>query len=283
MKVTLFLLTVVIIAAIWIWLGKPKRYTGRKATTADLLAFLAPIQDKLDASRRLAAHITLIELSVDDPTTSKLGGAAYWPKSQLAPVDKKGKALAFLAQIRLDQIPALPDFPSQGLLQFFIQANNSQPDFKIVHWLKLESEFDVIAPSESNALPHTPTQFFRMQFELCEESLSISDFRFDRLYGASNYLYAPEAFAHENGISEDSMTNLLYEQFASSEHKLGGYPFFTQEDPRTEDGMELLFQLNSDDAAQMMWGDLGVANFFIAPSDLRRGDFSRVLFNWDCH
>ena len=122
-----------------------------------------------------------------------------------------------------------------------------------------------------------------MQFELCEESLSISDFRFDRLYGESNYLYALEAFAHENGVSEDSLTNLLYEQFASSEHKLSGYPFFTQEDPRTEDGMELLFQLNSDDAAQMMWGDLGVANFFIAPSDLRRGDFSRVLFNWDCH
>jgi uncharacterized protein YwqG len=31
------------------------------------------------------------------------------------------------------------------------------------------------------------------------------------------------------------------------------------------------------------FGDSGVANFFISPSDLERLDFSRVLYTWDCY
>ena len=30
------------------------------------------------------------------------------------------------------------------------------------------------------------------------------------------------------------------------------------------------------------WGDLGVGNFFINREALKRRDFSRVLYNWDC-
>jgi uncharacterized protein YwqG len=43
----------------------------------------------------------------------------------------------------------------------------------------------------------------------------------------------------------------------------------------------LLLQLDSDE--EMMWGDSGIANFFIDPDDLRRGDFSRVAYHWDCY
>lgn len=31
-----------------------------------------------------------------------------------------------------------------------------------------------------------------------------------------------------------------------------------------------------------MWGDMGVANFFIRREDLLRRDFSRVWYTWDC-
>nr|WP_281402006.1 DUF1963 domain-containing protein [Xanthomonas theicola] len=40
-------------------------------------------------------------------------------------------------------------------------------------------------------------------------------------------------------------------------------------------------QLDSDQA--MMWGDSGIADFFIDPADLHRGDFSPVAYNWDCY
>ena len=34
---------------------------------------------------------------------------------------------------------------------------------------------------------------------------------------------------------------------------------------------------------EMLWGDVGVCKFFIHPQDLAKRDFSKVLYNWDCH
>jgi uncharacterized protein YwqG len=31
-----------------------------------------------------------------------------------------------------------------------------------------------------------------------------------------------------------------------------------------------------------MFGDVGVANFFITEEDLKKKDFSKVIYNWDC-
>ena len=47
--------------------------------------------------------------------------------------------------------------------------------------------------------------------------------------------------------------------------------------------MELLFQLGSSDQFNCMWGDMGVANFFICRDDLKRAEFSSVMYNWDCY
>ena len=33
---------------------------------------------------------------------------------------------------------------------------------------------------------------------------------------------------------------------------------------------------------EIIWGDCGVANFFINQKDLENCDFSKVLYNWDC-
>jgi uncharacterized protein YwqG len=75
--------------------------------------------------------------------------------------------------------------------------------------------------------------------------------------------------------------------FPSTGHKLGGYPYFTQWDPRYDQKYRdanyiLLFQMDSDDDAHIMWGDVGVGNFFIREQDLREGDFSNILYSWDC-
>ena len=66
-----------------------------------------------------------------------------------------------------------------------------------------------------------------------------------------------------------------------------GYPYFTQDDPRPEDSPydTLLFQMDSemsDGIDYIMWGDMGVGNFFIDLEDLKNCDFSRVLYTWDC-
>ena len=75
-------------------------------------------------------------------------------------------------------------------------------------------------------------------------------------------------------------------------HWLLGWPSFTQEDPREPGGPleefgTLLLQIDSvyneeEREYDVLWGDCGVANFFIRREDLENCDFSRVLYNWDC-
>ncbi|MGW54284.1 DUF1963 domain-containing protein, partial [Listeria monocytogenes] len=98
------------------------------------------------------------------------------------------------------------------------------------------------------------------------------------------YELADQIFADEEDKA-DELYNL-----ASEGSQLGGYPFFTQEDPRmyaeNPHHDTLLFQLASEDFDEnrmaIMWGDCGVANFFINKQDLINRDFSNIMYNWDC-
>lgn len=57
----------------------------------------------------------------------------------------------------------------------------------------------------------------------------------------------------------------------------------SQDDPRKyrHDNI-LLLQINSDFNQDIMWGDVGLGNFFIRKEDLKQLNFSNVLYNWDC-
>ena len=71
------------------------------------------------------------------------------------------------------------------------------------------------------------------------------------------------------------------------ESKLREYPAFTQCDPRYYDKNlarfnTLLLQLDCEDECDLMFGYAGVANFFINEEDLKKLDFTKGLYNWDC-
>ena len=38
-----------------------------------------------------------------------------------------------------------------------------------------------------------------------------------------------------------------------------------------------------DRSFEIIWGDCGVANFFINSEALLKKDFSKVIYNWDCY
>lgn len=89
----------------------------------------------------------------------------------------------------------------------------------------------------------------------------------------------PESVSWE--VYEENF-DVISEHYGRGGSQLGGYPYFTQDDPR-EQGTDLvlLFQLDSGD---IVWiGDSGVLNFFITPKQLGARDFSRVWMTWDCH
>jgi len=62
-----------------------------------------------------------------------------------------------------------------------------------------------------------------------------------------------------------------------------------REQARIADAGILLLQLDSDInendryTGKLMWGDSGVANFFITPEDLAKRDFNRTAFMFDYH
>ena len=68
-------------------------------------------------------------------------------------------------------------------------------------------------------------------------------------------------------------------------HKIGGFPNFTQSDVREIGDYEiLLLQIDSEgtEKNEIMWGDCGIANFFIREKDLKELNFEKVIYNWDC-
>lgn len=273
-----------------------KKVRGRAPLDADIDDFLAPYQTALQATKKQVANITLEAMKNDDVFVSKVGGMAYWPEGEPYPADSDGKPLFLLAQIRFDEMPAMPGYPGSGMLQFFIADTDYyganfdgefsehelqiQKDFRVKYWPQLHDATLSVAMRDSDTLPHDPKKPRRMTFRMQDTFISSSDFRFDGIFGG-DFNAVAERYAATKGIKSDDLPEKIWERFLGNGHKIGGYPFFTQTDPRNKPGLELLLQLDSDD--DMMWGDVGVGGFFISADDLQRRDFSRVLYNWDCH
>ena len=260
---------------------------------------LQPHQEALAETYRAKRNLMLLPMVRDDLLTSKLGGRAYWPAGQEFPVTAEGAAMTLLVQIDLAEA-AMPDYPRQGLLQFFISADDfygaglngpmdmdqlAEPrGFRVVHWpLPLATDSGgAPEPQASDSLPFDPTRPRRILFAAGGETIGAHDARFASVAGASIDNIAMR-YAAANGLPQGQLSDVLYESLERFGHKLGGHPDFTQNDPRAPDDADwvLLLQLDSDE--QMMWGDSGVANFFIRRQDLARADFSRVAFHWDCY
>jgi uncharacterized protein YwqG len=302
MKAMLWILPLVLalLAGVWLLARATPRAGAQPATEAvtpaHVDAFLAPHSAALEASRRPVRYLSLEPFADDAPTASKVGGRAWWPQDQPGPTGGEGQPLVLLAQINFAELPATPGYPDRGLLQFFISANDfyganfdgqmgedeltRQRDFRVVYWPDTGLPSQQLPLVTGDYLPHQPEQPLRMAFEAEQEHLSAVDRRFEALWAGGAYA-AAETYAGRHGLSADGLMAAVHERLDGSHHKIGGYPHFTQTDPRSDGGFELLLQLDTDD--RMMWGDSGVGGFFIRPEDLARADFSRVLYSWDCY
>lgn len=233
---------------------------------------------------------------------SKAGGMGYVPRNGDIPEDGNGNQLQLLAQIDCSQV-SLEDFPHEGLLQFWVlnddlygadfDDNTKQEGFRVLYYRDVDrtvKEEDVLAKVRSTASEdeyYFPvTGCWKMKFEEQQDILSTSGCSFEsRVRELVQKYYPSEADVllkepYDFANDED-------EKYNGFGHKMGGYPAFTQYDPRNEGDIHdvLLFQLDSDydgNREQVMWGDSGIANFFINREKLRRCDFSDVIYNWDC-
>lgn len=114
-----------------------------------------------------------------------------------------------------------------------------------------------------------------------------------------NSLYPDQTIEELDELDDlsDELVTDFFDDFAEF-HKIGGKPIFVQNDPREfEDNLknytiDLLTIVSGDvrdpqggedsRTIEIMWGDMGTANWLITPEQLAARDFSQVLFEWSC-
>ncbi len=291
-------------------------------TMEKLEKLMARVDELIEPVQTVCLHPKRGETTVFD---SKMGGVPYFPKSMKYPAvregDYKGKPLFFLAQLNFGTLPKIPGFPTEGILQFFAGCEDDefygldfdnpfdQNIFRVIYHeniitdaSKLYSEKDM--PEFGGADDYLP---FKGEFLLTAEKaepmgISADDFRCDKVAAAAyNEVFGGDVEGmlgiwKKSILEEDEkLVDAIRESRTFTGTCMGGYPFFTQNDPRRFNEeyagcTVLLFQSDSENCGaegtwddDICWGDSGVANFFISPEDLAKRDFSRVLYHWDCY
>ena len=227
------------------------------------------------------------------PGQSKFGSFPKLPLNFPYPKNQMGEYMFPLAQINFRELPPMPGYPRTGYLQFYISSDdtygyrfdNHPNDFRVLFFEEAEVEsfqtdFGFLEPiMQSDSVPVFEPH--ALHFELKDEYFGLGNVSNQMNPGISLEQIAAQ---YDDELEEELMT-FAYDHFTPSGHKLGGYAYFTQTDPRQyREGKDkefvLLFQIDSGE--RILWGDAGVANFFIHPDDLAKKDFSKAFYTWDC-
>ena len=240
--------------------------------------------------------------------SSKFGGIPYVANDTTIPVDSNNNQLALLAQINCGELPENKLYPEVGLLQFWIARNSNfgldnKDSYCVKYIEKIDetvSEVDILEKydilDEDNNEEYSPFKrkntSFSLTFEKGLSTITSTDCRFEDIaLKTIQDLFPDEQINDLYDDLENDIYSTLFKSFEGVQHAIGAYPTFTQWDPRNPDDTDaydvMLLQIESmrssdSNENEIMWGDSGVANFFIDSEKLERLDFNHVLFNWDC-
>lgn len=252
------------------------------------------------------------DLSLEE---SKFGGFPFVPLGGAIPTNAEGSQLALLAQINCAQLPENNMYPSDGWLQIWCLedemygfcSDTIQPETnQKVLYIPAGTQGEPLERVEAMYQPYTneecPLWFvddqgaiwgMRLSFTHGQQGITYSDGRFRDLFlDRWNKRYPEQAVENFYDLPDEIFENVVdIHDGPDCAHQLGGYPYFTQYDPRFEyrsseatKYTELLFQIDSqfDTKWDLCWGDAGVRNLFISRENLEALDFSDLLYNFDC-
>jgi uncharacterized protein YwqG len=276
-----------------------KRLFGRApAAPADLSRH----REVLDALRKPAVHL----LASSERGFSRLGGAPTLPAGFEWPT-WKGRPLSFLCQLDLSAASATATaggLPPSGSIHVFYDPEQSTWGFdpkdrgswRVYYFDRLENAVVVPAPASPSAEAYTEVPLtFRPVLTYPDwqddrvAALNMSDAESDVYAELCEGVFdgAPRHYllGHPSPVQDNDMdlqcqlvTHGLYCGDSS------GYqaPERPALEPGRRDWIQLL-QLDSDDRANMMWGDGGSLYFWITKTALARRDFSNVWMVLQCH
>ncbi len=236
-------------------------------------------------------------------TASKFGGYPYIPFDKDVPLDSEGNPLYLIAQINCSDLPENNIYPRIGLLQFFIGTDDlwgldfdnpiSGNGHKVIYYKNIDknvTQEDVMKKyklEEYVEMPLDTETTLALSFGKEMQPIEYDTLGFDEIFTKKYNKYFPENMIESFWDLDDDFMEDISEEFSGFQSRIGGYPSFTQGDIREDDNVLdkykiLLLQVDSDDD-YIMWGDSGIANFFITKEMLDKKDFTKVLYNWDCY
>ncbi len=269
---------------------------------------LESFSETIESSKTNYIKITAEEKKKLSLTQSKFGGYPFLPKGMKYPISKtRNRPLLLLAQINFKELPQNDIFPKKGILQIYVEDDEfsgrrhhssedpwknytKQEGFKILYFedenVEYEQSFAFLKDFEPEYSPFYENEQFELDFKPEEEYVNTRDIRFKDFFSKDSSDFF-EQFGKERNIVWDA-----YAKEATGDgHKMGGYGFFIQFDPREDCKEEhykddvLLLQIDSEMESDLniMWGDAGSAQFLMKKEDLKNLDFSKVLYYWHCH
>ena len=242
-----------------------------------------------------------------EQTPSHLGGSPL-ATPDLAWPSRDGRPLAFLARVDLTQLQRTQHvewLPPTGALLFFYDMAEQPWGFdprdrdgwQVIYVEKPEGLGELPFPSTLDVANRLPRQFIAFHsvrsYPTCERdavaALRFSDAERDKYYDLQLRVFGDrprhQLAGYPTPIQNDDMES--ESQLASNGIDLGDSGAGST--PRAlalRDGSSewrLLFQVDSDDAADMMWGDVGTIYFWIRESDARARRFDACWLILQCH
>ena len=239
--------------------------------------------------------------------SSHLGGTPDFAPGMSWP-DCKGVPMAFLGQIRMSDVAAYDHdarLPHSGMLYFFYEAKEQTWGFDPKdqgNWIVIHFDEDLATLQRATPPANLPEE---SRFHCCQvtfsleitvppydsvtvEHLQLSDAEGDAYANLLDALDRSEPIHRLLGYPEPIQGDMQGEcQFVANGVFVGGGTDVS--DARRmelEKGImdwQLLFQLDSDESMETMWGDAGRIYFWIREQDLKNRDFAKVMLVLQCY
>lgn len=269
-------------------------------------------EDQLTTLKQVIAPFALPAIKLSETHSregfSKIGSTPVVPPNFQWP-QWKDTPLAFLMQLKLSEINpggALPYLPTSGLLYFFYDQEQSTWGFdpadrgswQVLYYPETDAETQslhttrypaglTIRYKEKMLVPQSITTYPPGEDEKIE-SLNLTNTQ-DDIFADYRTSFFDNAPLHQLGGYPHPIQSAAMDvdcELASNGIYIGdstGYNTPRAKELRNnKDQWLLLLQIDTDDDAQMMWGDCGTLYFWIKREDLARLDFTNVWMILQC-
>ncbi|MGW2631598.1 YwqG family protein [Streptomyces chattanoogensis] len=239
------------------------------------------------------------------PVVGRLGGLPELPKDEEWPVWQGHGPLSFIASLDCARLPSAAldiALPAEGTLLFFFFDG------------QLDDGLAAVAPHEPDSWAGARVRYVPAGISVAERAAPEGVRPYPevpltaRVEATAPYLWHPVVYREfapmpdDHPLWHEDFQEALWDHTEGTEHRIGGHAAPVQDevetevargvlgsppwdDPRLrEEALRwvLLAQFDTDDDADMMWGDAGALYWLIRPEDLAQRRFDRAMFTWQC-